>query len=58
VHVPVDDLYLYIMLGCAHEQKAHGGRVDRIKTQCCNARGPYVTIRTTIKHILRRFCFA
>ena len=26
----VDDLYLHsIVLGCAHEQKAHGGRVDR-----------------------------
>ncbi len=25
----VDDLYLHLMLGCAHEQKAHGGAIDR-----------------------------
>jgi hypothetical protein len=24
-----DDLYLHIMLGCAHVHKAHGGAVDR-----------------------------
>jgi hypothetical protein len=31
MRVLVDDLYLHIklMLGCAHEQKAHGGAVDR-----------------------------
>ena len=24
MHEPDDDLYLYIMLGCAHKQKANG----------------------------------
>ena len=38
------------MLSCAHEQKAHGGAVDRHgqqKRNVCDAGGPYQTIRST-----------
>jgi hypothetical protein len=40
--VPFDDLYLYIMIGCAHEQKTAVATTDRhgqYKTQFCDACG-------------------
>ena len=51
----LDDLYLHNMLGnCAHEQKAHGGAVDRCgpnKRQHLqySTYGPYQTIRRIMK---------
>ena len=42
----VDDLYLHnIMLGCAHEQKAYGGGVDR----CGQQNAVFVTLVGPIK---------
>jgi hypothetical protein len=45
---------IIIMLGCAHEQKARGGAVDRRGQQnpsVCDARGPYQTIRSIMKQV-------
>jgi hypothetical protein len=49
-----DDHYLRIMLGCAHEQKAHGpqwaGSIDVANTNAvCDIRGPYHSIWSTMK---------
>jgi hypothetical protein len=46
------------MLGYAHEQKARGGAVDRRGQQnpsFCDARGPYQTIRSTMKYCFDGF---
>ena len=58
----VDDLYLHIVLGCAHEQKIHGlqwhvGRVDRCGQQntVCNVSEPCQTIWSIMKSIFRQF---
>jgi hypothetical protein len=45
--VLVDDLYLHLMLGCAHEQKAHGGAVDR--------RGQQNAVFATLMGLTQRF---
>ena len=48
----VDHLHpCYIVAGCVHEQKAHGGAVDRRgqqKCSVCNTHGPYLNIGTNL----------
>jgi hypothetical protein len=41
MHVPADDLYLHIMLGCVYEQKVHGLQwvesIGMANSSVCNA---------------------
>jgi hypothetical protein len=53
--VLVDNLYLHSILGCTHEQKAHGGAVDRCGQQNTGFVTPYPTIRSIMKQVFRRF---
>ena len=53
VGVPVDDLYLLIMLGCAHVQKAHGDRAGG-QYKKMHARGHHCQ---AIRSILNEACF-